>query len=136
MGLEAPIEPIPLREIKLTQATGINQYTHAVINPPSSNDRLALTPLHTKQSWSPMSKQPKDITAMDQQRADVSAESQLRSQAEKDSQSLALLDRPMCTRYSRNDEYSFRFIMGNVQTVWLKYPSTLEREFIKMRLNK
>lgn len=52
----------------------------------------------------PRQNSPKDITAMDQQRADVSAESQLRSQAEKDSQSLALLDRPMCTRYLRNDE--------------------------------
>lgn len=53
-----------------------------MINPPSSNDRLALTPTHTKQSRSPVSQQLKVITAMDQQCVDVSAESQLRAQLE------------------------------------------------------
>ena len=89
-GLEAPMEPIPLGGI--TEATGSGEEEgqtcawvqintqHAVINPPSSDDRPALTPSHTKQSRSPMSKQPKAITAMDHRHADVSAESQLRAE--------------------------------------------------------
>lgn len=71
-----------------------------MINPPSSNDRLALTPTHTKQSRSPVSQQLKVITAMDQQCVDVSAESQLRAQLE-EAGSLRMVDLTMGRGYFR-----------------------------------
>lgn len=64
-GLDAPVEPIPLRRnqahtghrLRVSVCVGgggayLHMAHHTVINPSSSNDRLALTPSHTKQSWS------------------------------------------------------------------------------------